>query len=444
VWLMLALGFSSGLPLYLTGSTLAAWMTNEGVSLKTIGVFSLVGTSYTFKFAWAPLMDRYFPPFLGRRRGWLLVTQLLLAGGLFAMGQVNPRTDAVLMAALAALVAFLSASQDIVSDAYRTDLLTVEERALGVPTFTLGYRLGMLFAMAVALTLSDIVGWKYSYATMGALMSVGVIATLLAREPATTQRPPTLVTAVVHPFLDFFRRYQRTLPKAVNPVLGFFKRYWVPITILLFIILFRVGDAIAFRMTTPFVLKMGFTNTQLGTIQKGVGMICAISGALVGGMLLLKLGLRWGLLLFGSAQALTNLLYIVLQSRGVDPYFLALTVGADNFTGGMGGAAITVFMTALCNKQFSATQYALLSSLGAVPMHLLGAFSGFLAESVSWPTFFILTTLAMAPAMAVLMLIPREAGLAPQPETETEQPPRPTATLEEVAEMPATAKKGIG
>jgi PAT family beta-lactamase induction signal transducer AmpG len=443
VWLMLALGFSSGLPLYLTGSTLAAWMTNEGVSLKTIGVFSLVGVSYTFKFAWAPLMDRYFPPFLGRRRGWLLVTQLLLAGGLIAMGQVNPRTDAVLMAAMAALVAFLSASQDIVADAYRTDLLTVEERALGVPTFTLGYRLGMLFAMAVALTLSDLVGWKYSYATMGALMSVGVIATLVAREPATTQRPPTLVTAVVHPFLDFFRRYRRAIP-AVNPVVGFFRRYWVPITILLFIILFRVGDAIAFRMTTPFVLKMGFTNTQLGTIQKGVGMICAISGALVGGMLLLKLGLRWGLLLFGSAQALTNLLYILLQSRGVDPYFLALTVGADNFTGGMGGAAITVFMTALCNKQFSATQYALLSSLGAVPMHLLGAFSGLLAESVSWPTFFILTTLAMGPAMGVLMLIPREAGLSPQPETEAEQPPRPTVTLENVAEMPATAKKGIG
>jgi PAT family beta-lactamase induction signal transducer AmpG len=189
---------------------------------------------------------------------------------------------------------------------------------------------------------------------------------------------------------------------------------------------------------------MGFTNTQLGTIQKGVGMICAISGAMLGGMMLLKVGLRWGLLLFGSAQALTNLLYIVLLSRGADPYFLALTVGADNFAGGMGGAAITVFMTALCNKQFSATQYALLSSLGAVPMHLLGAFSGFLAESVSWPTFFILTTLAMAPAMGVLMLIPREAGLAPEPETEAEQQTRPTEAPEVVEALPATAKKGIG
>jgi PAT family beta-lactamase induction signal transducer AmpG len=444
VWLMLALGFSSGLPLYLTGSTLAAWMTNEGVSLKTIGIFSLVGTSYTFKFAWSPLMDRYFPPFLGRRRGWLIVTQVLLAGGLMAMGQVNPRTDAVVMAALAALVAFLSASQDIVADAYRTDLLTEAERPLGVTTFTLGYRLGMIFAMAIALTLSDIVGWKYSYVVMGGLMSVGIIATLLAREPDVTQRPHSLVTAVVHPFLDFFGRYRRTLPATVNPVLGFFKRYWVPITILLFIVLFRVGDAIAFRMTTPFVLKLGFTNTQLGVIQKGVGMSAAITGALVGGLLLVKLGLRRSLLLFGSAQALTNLFYIGLQARGVDPYFLALTVGADNFAGGMGGAAITVFMTALCNRKFSATQYALLSSLGAVPMQLLGAFSGFLAESMTWPTFFAFTTLAMAPALVVLLLIPSEAGLAPQPEAETEQLTRPSLAPEATAELAAAAKKGTG
>jgi len=441
---MLALGFSSGLPLYLTSSTLAAWMTNEGVSLKTIGVFSLVGTSYTFKFLWSPLMDRYFPPFLGRRRGWMLVTQVLLAAALVAMGQVNPRTDAMAMAALAALVAFLSASQDIVADAYRTDLLTADERALGVPTFTLGYRIGMLFAMAGALTLSDIVGWKYSYVAMGALMSVGVIATLLAPEPAKTQAPQTLVTAVVHPFLDFFRRYQRAQAVAGNPVIGFLKRYWVPLTLLLFLILFRVGDAIAFRMTTPFILKLGFTNTQLGTIQKGVGMAGAISGAMVGGMLLIKLGLRRGLLLFGAAQALTNLLYIALQSRGADPYFLAFTVGTDNFTGGMGGAAITVFMTALCNKKFSATQYALLSSLGAVPMQLLGAASGFLAESLSWPTFFTFTTLAMAPALVVLLLIPSEAGLTPQPEAATEELTYPTQSPEAAAELAAAAKKGTG
>ena len=240
VWLMLALGFSSGLPLYLTSSTLAAWMTNEGVSLKTIGIFSLVGISYTFKFAWAPVMDRYFPPFLGRRRGWMILTQLLLAATLVAMGQVNPREDAWTMAALAALVAFFSASQDIVADAYRTDLLNVDERALGVPTFTLGYRIGMLFAMAGALTLSDIIGWKYAYATMGGLMSVGIIATLLAPEPSKTNPPQTLVSAVVYPFLDFFGRYQRQLSGAVDrkSLVGLLKRYWVPVTLLGFLILF--------------------------------------------------------------------------------------------------------------------------------------------------------------------------------------------------------------
>ncbi len=444
VWLMLGLGISSGLPLYLTGSTLAAWMTNEGVSLKTIGIFSLVGTSYTFKFAWAPLMDRYFPPFLGRRRGWLLVTQLLLAAGLFAMGQVNPRTDAVFMAGLAALVAFLSASQDIVADAFRTDLLSEEERAFGVSTFTLGYRMGMVLAMALALTLSDLIGWKYAYATMAALMSIGIVTTLLASEPVVTQRPQSLATAVVHPFLDFFKRHQSAARAPSNPVVDFLKRYWLALVILLFIVLFRVGDAIAFRMTTPFVLKMGFTNTQLGIIQKGVGMGGAIAGALVGGMLVVKLGLRRSLFLFGAAQALTNLLYIALQSRGPDPLFLAFTVGADNFAGGMGGAAITVFLTALCNKQFSATQYALLSSLGAVPMQLLGAFSGFLAESLSWPTFFTFTTFAMAPALAVLLLIPRTVGSTPQPEAAAGQLTRPTVAPEAAAELAAASKKSAG
>ena len=196
--LMLALGFSSGIPLYLVGSTLKAWMTKEGVSLAQIGYFSLVGTAYTVKFAWSPLMDRYFPPFLGRRRGWMVVTQVLLAIGLFAMGQVNPRTDAALMAALAALVAFFSASQDIAADAYRTELLeeNEEDRAFGVTTFTLGYRIAMVFAMAVALVVAEYIGWTASYTLMAALMSVGIVATVLAPEPKV-ERPP-LTLSLIH------------------------------------------------------------------------------------------------------------------------------------------------------------------------------------------------------------------------------------------------------
>jgi MFS transporter, PAT family, beta-lactamase induction signal transducer AmpG len=444
--LMLALGFSSGLPLYLVGSTLKAWMTNEGISLAQIGYFSLVGTAYTCKFAWSPLMDRYFPPFLGRRRGWMVVTQVLLAIGLFAMGQVNPRTDAVLMAALAALVAFFSASQDIAADAYRTELLeeNEEDRAFGVTTFTLGYRVGMIFAMAVALVLSDHIGWKASYAFMASLMSVGIIATVLAPEPKVERPPLTWASTVVHPFVDFFRRYHKARPTAPNPIAALMQRYWLPLVILLFLMLFRVGDGFLVQMNTTFVLKQGFTNSELGVIQKGVGMAGAIFGALVGGLVSAKIGVRRALFLFGSAQALTNLLYIALGAMGKNTLFLALTVGLDNFGGGMGGATITVFSTALCSKKFSITQYALLSSLAAVPMQLLGATSGVLVENVGWNTFFLMTTLAMGPALAVLAVIPREVGVVSQLEPATEQLTPPTVTLEKVAELPATAKKGIG
>jgi PAT family beta-lactamase induction signal transducer AmpG len=423
---MLALGFASGLPLYLTSSTLAAWMTNEGVSLKTIGIFSLVGTSYTFKFVWSPLMDRYFPPFLGRRRGWLVVTQVLLALALVAMGQVNPRTDAVLMAGLAALVAFLSASQDIVADAYRTDLLSVEERAFGVSVFTLGYRVGMVIALAVALILSDIIGWKYTYAVMGLFLIVGVVAAVLGPEPKAEHPPTTLIDAVVKPFQEVWRRG------------------WPAILALVFIMAFRVGDAIAFRMTTPFILKMGFSNTEYGLITKLPGMFGSISGALVGGLLVTKIGLRRSLFLFGSAQALTNLLYVALAMHGKDDFFLAFTVASDNFTGGMGGAAITVFMTALCNKNFSATQYALISSLAAVPMQVVGAASGYLAEALGWTNFYVFTTLAMAPALVLLAFIPRHVDQEPHPEAVTEHITRPTLAPEAAAELAAAAKKGAG
>lgn len=421
---MLALGFASGLPLYLTSSTLAAWMTNEGVSLKTIGVFSLVGASYTFKFVWSPLMDRYFPPFLGRRRGWLVVTQVLLMVALVGMGQVNPKDNPFLMAALAALVAFLSASQDIVADAYRTDLLSEDERAFGVSVFTLGYRVGMLIALAVGLILSDLIGWKYTYAAMGGFLVIGLVAAVLGPEPTAESPPRTLVDAVVKPFQEFL------------------SRGWPAILALVFIVAFRVGDAIAFRMYTPFVLRMGFTNTEYGLITKLPGMIGSISGAVVGGLLVTKIGLRRSLFLFGTAQALTNLLYLALSIHGKDDAFLAFTVASDNFTGGMGGAAISIFMTALCNKNFSATQFALLSSLSAVPMQLLGAVSGYLAEGLGWTNFYVFTTVAMAPALVLLAFIPRHVGQTPHPEAATENLTRPTIAPEAAAaELAAAAKK---
>lgn len=426
VWLMLAMGFGSGLPLYLTGSTLAAWMTNEGVSLKTIGIFSLVGVSYTFKFVWSPLMDRFFPPFLGRRRGWLVVTQVLLAMALFAMGQVNPRTDAGLMAALAALVAFFSASQDIVADAYRTDLLSEQERAFGVSVFTLGYRVGMVMAQAVALILSDVIGWRYTYAAMGAFMVVGMVAAVLGPEPTADHPPLTLADAVAKPFMEFYRRG------------------WPALLALVFLVTFRVGHAVAFRMITPFVLKMGFTNTEYGVITKLPGMAGAISGAIIGGLLVTKLGLRRCLYVFGVGQALITPLYVVLETRGKDDLFLAFTVFSDNFIGGMAGAAITIFITGLCNKNFSATQYALLSSLEAVPMQLLGAFSGYLAVALGWTQFFLITSAFMIPALALLAMLPRHIG---ETTLATAGALPGTATVPEAAagdELAPVVKKGAG
>jgi MFS transporter, PAT family, beta-lactamase induction signal transducer AmpG len=425
VWLMLAMGFASGLPLYLTSSTLAAWMTNEGVSLKTIGVFSLVGASYTFKWAWAPLMDRYFPPFLGRRRGWLVVTQVLLAVALFAMGQVDPKSAPGFMATLAALAAFFSASQDIVADAYRTDLLTEQERAFGLSIFTLGYRVGMVIAQSVALVLSDIVGWKSTYAAMGAFMVVGMAAAVLGPEPTVDHPPRRLGDAVVKPFMEYYRRG------------------WPALLALVFLVTFRVGHGVAIKATTPFVLKLGFTNTELGLISKGAGMAGAIGGSLVGALLVTKLGLRRCLYLFGAGQALATLLYVVLGSIGKDPFFLALTVGSDNFVGGMASAAITVFLTGLCNRNFSATQYALLTSLEAVPMQVLGASWGYLADALGWNQFFFVTSAFMIPALAMLAVLPRHIGETPQPEAATENLTRP-ALAPEAAAAELAAKKDAG
>lgn len=395
VWLLFAMGFTSGLPLYLVGGTLSAWMTKEEVSLKTIGFFSWVGTAYIFKFLWAPLLDRYALPFLGRRRGWILVTQVLVAAGLVGMANVRPAENLWLMAAIAVAVAFAAASQDIVLDAYRTDLLTVEERAFGVGVNMVGYRVGLVTAMSFALLIADATSWRTAYLVMAACMGVGIVTTLLAPEPHVERTPRTLFAAVVLPFRDFF------------------SRGWPAFVTMGFILLFRVGDAVAAKMTTPYVLReLHFTLTEVGTYQKFGGMAGAIAGAILGGLLINRLGLKTSLLLFGAFQASTNLLYIALglyPSQG----FLLFAVASDNFAGGMGSAAITVFLTALCNKNFSATQYALLSSLAAVPMHLVGGVSGVMVEAMGWPRFFVVTALAMGPALLLLLLLPRDLAVPP-------------------------------
>jgi len=396
VWLLVALGFASGLPLALTGTTLSAWMTNSGVDLKTIGIFTLVGLPYSFKFVWAPLFDRWAAPWLGRRRGWMVAAQLALMAAIAVMGSLEPRVAPFALALLAVIVAFLSASQDIVSDAYRTDVLEEHERASGTATFVLGYRAAMLVSGALALVLSAFLGWHAVYWLMAALMGAGVVATMLAPEPAATRPPRTLAAAVVEPFVDYFRRDGAVL-------------------VLAFVVLYKLGDAIAGGMLTPFLLKTGFTNVEVGTLQKGLGLGATIGGTLLGGGLVARLGVRRALFLFGIAQATTNVAYLALALAGKNHLLLAVAITVDNVCGGLGTAAFVAFLMSLCNKRFSAFQYALLSSASSVGGRLLGAWSGFFAERWGWPLFFAGTIAIAAPALVLLAFLRGDAASPPAP-----------------------------
>ncbi|NNC15477.1 AmpG family muropeptide MFS transporter [Corallococcus exiguus] len=401
VWLLMAVGFASGLPLWLTGVTLSAWMKNEGVNLKTIGIFSLVALPYTFKVLWAPLMDRYTLPFLGRRRGWMLLTQVLLMGAIAAMGLVNPKDTPLAMACMAVVVTFLSASQDIVADAWRTDILTLEERGLGNSLYVTGYRLGMLVAGGLAFILSDHLGWSQTYYVMGVLMGVGVVATLLAPEPQSVRPPRNLADAVVRPFVDYFRR---------EYALG----------VLAFLVLYKLGDAIAASMVTPFYIELGFSNTEIGALSKTLGMVATIGGGLLGGVLMVKLSMRRALFIFGAAQGLTNLAFMALALVGKNDLMLAATIAVDNVCTGLGVTAFAAFIMSLCHKSFSATQYALLSALGTIANRLIGSVSGYLATWMGWPTFFAFTAAAAIPALVLLTFLPENAA---QPKED--EPPAP-------------------
>lgn len=390
VWLLVGLGYASGLPYFLTGGTLSAWMTNTGVDLKTIGLFAFVRTPYTFKFLWAPLLDRFAPGFLGRRRGWLFICQLALVGGIVAMAMANPASQPGVLALLALVVAFFSASQDIVADAYRTDVLPEHERATGAATFVMGYRIALLFAGALALILSDHISWRAVYLLMAALMLVGALLTLLAPEPEGIAPPRSLKAAVVEPFLDYFTRRGALVTLA-------------------FLVLYKVGDAIANTMTTPFLLRhLEFTNTEVGLLNKTLGLVAAIAGGLVGGGLVAQVGMRRSLFVFGVLQASTNLLFLALALVGKSYLVLVLAIGADSVTGGLGTAAFTAFLMSLCNRRFSATQYALLSALATVGSNSLGATSGYLVDAVGWPGFFLLTVVFAAPALGLLAAMPEE------------------------------------
>ncbi|CAO97560.1 muropeptide MFS transporter AmpG [Erwinia tasmaniensis] len=384
--LLLLLGFASGLPLALTSGTLQAWMAVENVDIKTIGFFSLVGQAYVFKFLWSPLMDRYTPPFLGRRRGWLLVTQILLTVGIALMGFMQPSHDLTLLAALAVLIAFCSASQDIVFDAWKTDVLSVAERGGGAAISVLGYRLAMLVSGGLALWLADrYLGWQAIWWLMAAMMLPGIIATLLAKEPdGTVGRPRSLEEAVVAPLRDFFSR----------------NNAWL---ILSLIVLYKLGDAFAASLTTFFLIRgVGFDAGDVGLVNKTLGLVATIVGALAGGVLMQRLSLFRALMLFGILQAVSNLGYWVLSVTDKNLYNMAAAVTVENLCGGMGTAAFVALLMTLCNRSFSATQFALLSALSAVGRVYVGPVAGWFVESWGWPTFYAFTVVAALPGLLLL------------------------------------------
>jgi PAT family beta-lactamase induction signal transducer AmpG len=392
---ILLLGFSSGLPLALTSGTLQAWLTVEGVSLSTIGVFTLVGLPYTWKFMWAPPMDRYVPPFLGRRRGWLLVTQLALAAGIAAMAFCAPQSQLALLGWVAVFVAFASASHDIVVDAYTVDATHKETRGLAAALKVLGYRIAMIVSGAFALVLAAGTGliggfgWRNTYLLMAALMGIGIIATLWAREPQVAAPPPrTLEEAVWKPLQEFFSR----------PGAG---------AMLALIILYKLGDAFAVSLSTAFLIRgAGFSPDDVGYVNKGMGLAATIVGVLFGGTLMVKWGIYRSLMVFGILQAISNLGYMALAMVGKSYPLLIATVGFDNFAGGMGTAAFVALLMALCDHRFTATQYALLSALSAFGRVYVGPAAGYATDprylGLSWPTFFFLTFVVALPGLALL------------------------------------------
>jgi len=392
---ILLLGFSSGLPLALTGGTLQAWMTVEGVDLSTIGIFTLVGLPYTWKFLWAPLMDRFVPPFLGRRRGWLLVTQLSLAALIAAMAFASPRGDLAWLALLAVAVAFASASQDIVFDAYRTDVAKPEQRGLAAAFTVVGYRVAMLTSGAAALVLVagsgfiPALGWKNTYLVMAGLMGLGALATLWGPEPEVAAPPPrSLDEAVWAPLREFFSR----------------NGAWV---LLALIVLYKLGDAFAGSLTTAFLLRgAGFALDDVGYVNKGMGLAATIFGALFGGALMVRLGLYRALMAFGILQAVSNLAFMALASAGKSWPLMVFAVGFENLSGGMGTAAFVALLMALCDHRFTATQYALLSALASFGRVYVGPAAGYATDpkylGLSWTVFFFLTFLLALPGLALL------------------------------------------
>ncbi|HVC01412.1 MAG TPA: MFS transporter [Steroidobacteraceae bacterium] len=382
----LLLGFASGLPFNLTGATLQAWLADAKLDIRTIGLFSLVGLPYVLKFLWAPMLDRYLPPLLGRRRGWILIYQLGLAVAIGAMGLSSPQKAPFVLGLIALIVATLSASQDIVIDAYRVDLIPSEQRALAAAASAFGYRTAAMFAGAVIVLIAARTGWRTAYGIVAVLMAMTTLATLWSPEPERPGRPPpTLLEAVVEPAKDFLRQ-----PGAW----GF----------LLLVLLYKFGDAFALSLYSAFMLKgVGFSLAQLSIAGKVNMTVSTMIGTALGGWLYMRWGMFRSLLTFGVLQAVTLLLFMWLALAGKLLWLMILATSLDNLAGGMGLAAFIAFLMAQCTPNYSATQYALLSALAAVPRVLIASVAGAVVHSVGWAHFFFVTFLSATPGILLLL-----------------------------------------
>ena len=408
---LLLLGVASGLPFDLNSATLQSWLADAAPSLdlKDLGFFSLVGLPYVLKPLWSPLLDRFEPPLLGhlgRRRGWILIAQLGCAGTLLGMSLTPPESEPIAIGVLALLLAFFSASQDIVVDAWRTDVLPAASRGLGAALASWGYRLGMLLAgfLTPILAVRAGVGWEAAYAIMAAVMAVGPIATLLApREPADVVPPRTLREAVVAPLVDLLAHPSRKLR-----------------TTLMFIglvLTYKLGDAFGSSLFTAFLQRgLHFQPDEVAAFRKTIGVAAVLGGMILGGMLMVRLRLGTALLVFGILQAATNLVFVGLAETERDFGFLAVAIIAENVATGLGAVAFVAFLTALCDRRFSATQYALLSALATLGRVIIGPVAGPTAEALGWGGYYLVSTAAALPGLAlVIAALPRIREIDDQP-----------------------------
>lgn len=385
---VLLLSFASGLPYNLTGFTVQAWLASEGLDIKTIGVFTLVSLPYLFKFLWAPFLDRYLPPILGRRRGWILIYQACLSVAIGFMGFCSPTKDLYVLGVAAVLVAILSASQDIVIDAYRVDTIPVSERGLAAAVQSFGYRTAAMLAGAVLVLIAAHLGWRFAFLMVACLMAATTLGTLWAPEPEVPGQPPrTLIDAVWHPLRALFSQ----------------KGAW---GFLLLVLLYKVGDAFALSLYSAFMIKgVGFSLDELSIAGKVNMTVSSMIGVAFGGWVYMRWGTFKSLLVFGIGQALTNLLYVWLALAGKKVWLLVLATSLDTGVGGMGLAAFVAFLVSLCSANFSATQYALLSALASIPSKVMGYVAGIVVSHIGWASFFVVTCVTAIPGLILLVIL---------------------------------------